>query len=82
MISGMASLRRFPDSRYWYAIFLGPNVKQKSCSTKEVDRRRAQKIADRYEHAAFMGRLGGLAARQARKVIGEIYEIALNCRSL
>ena len=72
----MASLRRFPDSRYWYAVFIGPNGKQRQCSTKEVDRRRAQKIADRYEAAAHMARIGGLAARQARKLIGEIYEIS------
>jgi integrase len=57
-------------------VFLGPNGKRRHCSTKEVDPRRAQKIADRYEQAAFIARLGGLAARQARKVIGEIYEIA------
>ena len=72
----MASLRRFPDSRYWFARFIGPGGKQVTCSTKEVDKRRAQKIADRFELAARMARLGGLAARQARKVIGEIYEIA------
>jgi integrase len=72
----MASLRRFPDSRYWFAVFIGPNGKQRQCSTKEIDRRRAQKIADRYELTAHLGRMGGLAAKQARKVIGEIYEIS------
>jgi hypothetical protein len=72
----MASLRRFNDSRYWFARFIGPEGKQQTCSTKEVDKRRAQKIADRFELAARMARIGGLAARQARKVIGEIYEIS------
>lgn len=72
----MASLRRFPDSRYWFAVFIEPGGKQRQCSTKEVDKRKAQKIADRYELAAQMARLGGLAAKQARKVIGEIYEIS------
>jgi integrase len=72
----MASLKRFRDSRYWFAVFTGPNGKQRCCSTKEVDKRRAQKIADRFELAARMARLGGLAVRQGRKVIGEIYEIA------
>jgi hypothetical protein len=47
-----------------------------TCSTKETDRKRAQRIADQFELAAHMGRLGALAARQARKVIGAIYEIA------
>jgi len=45
----MASLKRFPDSRYWFAVFIGPNGKQRCCSTKEVERRRAQKIADRFK---------------------------------
>jgi integrase len=72
----MASLRRFPDSKYWFARFIGPDGKQRGCSTKEVDKRRAQKIADRFELSAQMARIGGLAARQARKVISEIYEIA------
>ena len=48
----MASLKRFPDSRYWFAVFIGPNGKQRCCSTKEVERRRAQKIADRFELAS------------------------------
>jgi hypothetical protein len=71
-----ASLRRFPESQYWFAVFIGPNGKQRQCSTKEIDKRRTQKIADRYELAAHMARMGGWAARQARKVIGEIYEIS------
>ena len=45
-------------------------------STKEIDRKRAQKIADQYEDAARQASLGFLAERQARKVIGEIYEIS------
>jgi hypothetical protein len=63
----MASLRRFHDSKYWYAVFIGPNGKQRQCSTREVERRRAQKIADRYELAAQMARMGGLTARQAHR---------------
>jgi hypothetical protein len=69
-------LRGFPDSRYWFARFIGPTGKQETRSTKEVDKGRAQKIADRFELAAHMARVGGLAARRARKVIGEIYEIS------
>lgn len=72
----MASLRRFPDSRYWFACFHGPNFKQVQRSTKETDRRKAQKIADAYEAAARNARLGLLTERQARKVIGQIYEIS------
>ncbi|MGA8479277.1 MAG: phage integrase SAM-like domain-containing protein [Chthoniobacterales bacterium] len=72
----MASLRRFPRSPYWFACFVGPGGRQTQRSTKEPDRKRAQKIADRYEAAAKTARLGFLAERQARKVIGEIYEIS------
>ena len=72
----MASLRRFPRSPYWFACFTGPDGRQKQCSTKETDKRRAQKIADRYEETAKTARAGFLSERQARKVISEIYEIS------
>jgi integrase len=72
----MASLRRFPGSRYWFACFIGPGGERVQRSTKEIDRKRAQKIADQYEDAARQARLGVLTERQARKVIGEIYEIS------
>jgi integrase len=45
-------------------------------STGETDRRRAQKIADAFEEAAFNARRGLLVERAARKVIGEIYSIS------
>jgi integrase len=72
----MASLRRSPRTRYWVACFTGPDGRRIQRSTKEIDRARAQKIADRYGEAAHTGRLGFLAERQARKVIGDIYEIS------
>jgi len=72
----MASLRRFPGSRYWFACFTGPDGRQAQRSTKETDKGRAQKIADRYADAARLGRMGLLADRQARKVIADIYQIS------
>jgi integrase len=72
----MASLRRLPSSRYWIACFTDATGKQVQRSTKEIDRKRAQQIADRYGEAARAGRLGFLAERQARKVIGDIYRIS------
>jgi integrase len=45
-------------------------------STKETDRSRAQKIADRFAEAARLGRMGFLAERQARRVISEIFQIS------
>jgi integrase len=72
----MASLRRFPGSRYWFACFIGPDGRRCQRSTKETDKGRAQKIADRYAEAARLGRMGLLADRQARKVIADIYQIS------
>lgn len=72
----MASLRRFPKSPFWFACFTGPDGRRVQRSTKEVERRRAQKIADQYEAAALESRLGFLSERQARKIISEIFEIS------
>jgi integrase len=72
----MASLRRFSDSKFWYACFTGPDGRRVQRSTKETDRKRAQKIADQYEGVADTGRMGLLTERQARKVIGEIFQIS------
>jgi hypothetical protein len=72
----VAYLRRFPRSPYWYACFADAGGKWLQRSTKETDRRRALKIADRYEEATRSARLGFLVEQQARKVIGEIYEIS------
>jgi hypothetical protein len=72
----MASLRRFPGSRYWFACFIGPDGRRCQRSTKETDKGRAQKIADRYAEAARLDRMGLLADRQARKVIADISQIS------
>src|SRR5215510_1733471 len=72
----MASLRRLPSSRFWIACFLGADNRRIQRSTKEIDRKRAQKIADHFEDAARTARLGLLAERQARKVIGDIFQIS------
>jgi integrase len=72
----MASLRRFPRTRYWFACFTGPHGERMQHSTKQTDRRKAQKVADAYEQAAREARAGALTERQARKVISEIYSLA------
>jgi integrase len=72
----MASLRRFPRTRFWFACFQGPHGERLQRSTKQTDRRKAQKVADQYEHAAREARAGALTERQARKVISEIYSLA------
>jgi hypothetical protein len=37
----MASLHQFPDSRYWFACFIGPDGRQTQRSTKETGKGRA-----------------------------------------
>ena len=48
----MASLIRYPDCRYWIAAFRDSRGRQIRRSTREVDKRRAQRTADILERAA------------------------------
>ena len=66
----MASLRKKPKSKYWYACFQLPDGSRVQRSTKETDRKEAQKIANDYERAAT----AKTTETQARRVIQEIYE--------
>jgi len=72
----MASLRWLPNSRYAIACFTGADGRRYQRSTKETDKKRAQKIADQYEECAFIARRGLLTERHARKVIADIFQIA------
>jgi integrase len=72
----VASLRRFHDSKFWFACFTGPDGRRLQRSTKETDRKRAQKIAEQYEGVSGIGRQGLLTERHARKVIGEIFKLS------
>jgi len=66
----MASLRKKPKSKYWYACFQLPDGSRVQRSTKETDRKEALKIANDYERAAT----ARTTEVQARRVIQEIYE--------
>ena len=44
----MASVRKFSHSVFWYACFYGADGRRVQKSTDETDKRRAQKIADKY----------------------------------
>jgi integrase len=72
----MASLRRFPRSPYWFACYAGPDGRRRQCSTKETDKKRAMKIAERFEGVSAIASQGLLTAKHARKILGEIYEIS------
>jgi integrase len=65
----MASLRRKEDSKYWFACFALKNGTRTQRSTKETDRKKAQKIAEEFERAARKE----MTARQAQHVIAELY---------
>ncbi len=65
----MASLRKFPASRFWFACFTLPDGKRVQRSTKETLRKPAQVKADQWEQLAKER----AKARQSHKVIAEIY---------
>lgn len=48
----MASIWKHPKSRYWTACFRDVNGHQRRASTKETNKKRAQRIADEYEKAS------------------------------
>lgn len=66
----MASLRKKPNSKYWYACFQLPNGTRVQRSTKETSRTEAQKTANDYERAARER----ITETQARKVIQDVFE--------
>ena len=51
----MASLIRYPDSRYWVAAFYDAAGRQRRRSTRETNKKRAQAVADQYEKVAKRG---------------------------
>jgi integrase len=65
----MASLRKFPNSKFWYACFTMPNRKRAQRSTGETSRKLAQAKADSWESLSQ----DHLTARKAQKVIADIY---------
>lgn len=48
----MASVWKHPNSPYWTACFTDLDGKRKKRSTKETNRRKAEKLAEQYEQAA------------------------------
>jgi integrase len=71
----VAYIRKRQGTPYWFACYAGSDGRRVQRSTKETDKRIAQRIADQFEQAARRGRAGLLTEQQARRVIGEIYEL-------
>lgn len=65
----MASLRKKPRSPYFYACFLDHSGRKRQRSTKERNRKRAQKIADAFEQAGRTHR----TAVQIRRVLTALH---------
>jgi integrase len=68
----MGSVRKKRDSKYWFACFTQVDGRRVQRSTKETDRRKAQKLADKFEEAAR----GRVTARQAQRIISDIFQDA------
>jgi integrase len=68
----MASIRKHPKSKFWYACITLPDGRQTQRSTKLTDAKKALKFAEKVEDAA---RGAKLVERQARKIIAEIYRL-------
>jgi integrase len=66
----MSSIWRHPESRYWTACFRDANGKQRRITTKEVDRKKALRIAEEYEKAVR----GQRSIRQTQKALVRLHE--------
>ena len=66
----MASVRRKGGSRYWFACFTLAGGLRVQRSTKETDRKKAQRLADAFEEVARQQ----VTARQAQRVVAETYQ--------
>ncbi|MEY2485476.1 MAG: hypothetical protein QOH39_1124 [Verrucomicrobiota bacterium] len=67
----MASIRKHPKSKYWYACITLPDGRQTQRSTKQTDMKKARGFAEKLEAA---GR-AKLSEKQARKIVSEIFEM-------
>lgn len=69
-IEYVPSIRKKLGSKYWFACFALPDGTRVQRSTKETDRKKAQKLADNFEEVARLQ----MTARQAQRVISEIFQ--------
>ncbi len=70
----MASIRKHPNSPFWFACFRDSNGTRTTRSTKTRDRNQALKMAVEWELAAERAAKGHLIEAQARNVINSILE--------
>ena len=65
----MASLWKHPQSKFWTACFSDHTGKQRKRSTKEVDRKKAMRLAEMFEEAHRKAR----TSAQMQKVMADIH---------
>jgi integrase len=65
----MASIWKHPNSPYWTACFTDLDGRRKKRSTKETNRRKAEKLAEQFEEAARKRRTFG----QVRSVLQDLH---------
>lgn len=70
----MAFVFKHFKSRFWFAGYSDERGVRVNRSTRETDRRKAQQIADGWEHACRLARQGVLTTDKAREVVSEILE--------
>ena len=84
----MACVWKLPrnKSKYWIAQFAGPDGRRLNRSTKQVDRRKALAVAEKWEKAAQKARLCELTQAASIKILGELMELTtgavLNVQSI
>ncbi len=74
----MASLHRHSSGRspYYFCKFRGPDGRVVVKSTKQKKWADAAEVCNKWERVAKLGAQGSLSEAQARKVVGEIFEVA------
>ena len=66
----MASAWKDPESQYWTTCFGDENGRRRRISTRETDRKKAQRLADEYEKASRTKR----SLREAQAVLDRLHE--------
>lgn len=67
----MASLRKKPNSKFWYACFKAPDGRHLQRSTKTTDKKLAKKLADDFERASGLR----TTELQARRVLSDLHQM-------
>jgi integrase len=70
----MASTWKHPNSRFWTACYTNRDGKQVKRSTKQTDRKKADRIAAEFEWVEEQTRRGMLSTLQIQKVFNDLVE--------